>query len=608
MPDRLCTPMAQVSLSAFSPSFNSSSIVSNNSSYRSTSSPMGETGAYSVDSFPISGGASNGPEVAALQKLSSNIESLLSGSDFDCSDAEIVVEGHDVPVHRCILAARSSFFKEKLCCGNSQAGNSKQRYELKDWVMQGNVGYDAFMILLGYLYSGKVKAPPLDVCTCVDASCAHDACRPAVDFAVQLMYGAHVFMIPELVSLSQRRLLNFVEKALIEDVIPILIAANLCEAGNDQLFSRCIHRMARSDLDIVALEKELPKEVADIVLKLRADSFGTSTIAPADKNIRRIQRALDSDDIELVKLLLEEGEGRTTLDDAYALHYAAAYCDPKVTAELLELQSADVNLFNQRGYTVLHIAAMRRNPRTIAALLTKGARPSDLTSDDRTALQIARRLTRATDFCQPTIQGKESHADRLCIEILERAEIENPLVARVPLSLSFAGEDMRIRLLYLENRVALAKILFPTEAKVAMEIAHVDTTSEFIGSGASNAAPGHIRTVMDLNETPTAAMQKKLSSRMTALLRTVELGKHFFPRCSELLNKFMDDDLSELTCLEKGTPDEQRVKRQRFDELKGDLSEAFSKDKAELDKSVMSSSSSSSSLKEGIRYRTVRNR
>ncbi|KAH9289550.1 hypothetical protein KI387_033667, partial [Taxus chinensis] len=149
------------------------------------------------------GGASNGPEIVALQKLSLNIESLLSGSDIDCSDAEIVVEGHRVRVHRCILAARSSSFKEKFFCGNSQTRNAKLSYDLKDWVIQGYVGYDAFMILLGYLYSGKVKAPPPRVCTCIDLTCVHDVCRPAVDFFLQLMYGAHVFIIPELVSLSQ---------------------------------------------------------------------------------------------------------------------------------------------------------------------------------------------------------------------------------------------------------------------------------------------------------------------------------------------------------------------------------------------------------------------
>lgn len=250
----------------------------------------------------------------------------------------------------------------------------------------------------------------------------------------------------------QRRLLNFVEKAQVEDVIPILIAANVCDTGNDQLLTRCIHRVGRSDLDNVALEKELPQEVVNKVKELRLSS-GVATLPSSSqqKNIHRIQKALDSDDVELVKLLLQEGAGQITLDDAHALHYAAAYCDPKITSELLELGSADVNLKNPRGYTVLHIAAMRREPATIVALLTKGADPSDLTFDDRTALQISKRLTRFLDY-QPTDEGKESPKDRLCIEILEQAESRNPIRAEVPLSLGFAGDELRTKLLDLENR------------------------------------------------------------------------------------------------------------------------------------------------------------
>lgn len=576
--------MAQVSLSQFSPSFNSSSNISNNSSYRSISSGGGELGACSADSSPVH--PSKSPDIAALEKLSESIESLLSIADLDCSDAEIVVQDRAVPVHRCILAARSPFFREKLFPSTrteSQAASAKLRYELKDWLTEGNVGYEAFRILLAYLYSGKVKAPPTEVCICMDGTCVHDACRPAVDFAVELMYAAHIFQIPELVSLSQRRLLNFVERAQVEDVIPILIAANVCETGNDQLLTRCIHRVGRSDLDNVALEKELPQEAVKRVKEFRS-SLGVATFPSSSqqKNIQRIQRALDSDDVELVKLLLHEGEGKIILDDAYALHYAAAYCDPKITSELLELGCADVNLKNTRGYTVLHIAAMRREPATIVALLTKGAHPSELTFDERTALQISRRLTRAIDYCRTTDEGKESPKDRLCIEILERAESRNPLRAEVPLSLAFAGEDMRTKLLDLENRVALAKILFPTEAKLAMEIAHVDATSEF---------------TVDLNETPTAVMTKKFIARMKALSRTVELGKHFFPRCSAVLNKIMDDDLPEITL------EEQRVKRKRYDELKTVVSEAFSKDKADIEKSGMSSSSSSSSVRDGLRHK-----
>lgn len=44
---------------------------------------------------------------------------------------------------------------------------------------------------------------PPEVSTCVDNECAHDACRPAIDFSVELMYASSVFQVPELASLSQ---------------------------------------------------------------------------------------------------------------------------------------------------------------------------------------------------------------------------------------------------------------------------------------------------------------------------------------------------------------------------------------------------------------------
>ncbi|KAG2398622.1 BTB/POZ domain and ankyrin repeat-containing protein [Vigna angularis] len=94
--------------------------------------------------------------------------------------------------------------------------------------------------------------------------------------------------------------------------------------------------------------------------------------------------ALDSDDVELVRLLLKEGH--TTLDDAYALHYAVAYCDVKTTSELLDLGLADVNHKNHRGYS------------------------------------ISKRLTKALDYYNATEEGKVSCNDRLCIEILEQAQ------------------------------------------------------------------------------------------------------------------------------------------------------------------------------------------
>ncbi|KAK6931990.1 hypothetical protein RJ641_001614 [Dillenia turbinata] len=52
-----------------------------------------------------------------------------------------------------------------------------------------------------FLTSGKLKPSPPDVSTCVDNGCPHDACRPDIDFVVELMYASAIFQVPELVSL-----------------------------------------------------------------------------------------------------------------------------------------------------------------------------------------------------------------------------------------------------------------------------------------------------------------------------------------------------------------------------------------------------------------------
>lgn len=70
---------------------------------------------------------------------------------------------------------------------------------------------------------------------------------------------------------------------------------------------------------------------------------------------------------------------------------------------------------------------------------------------------------------------------------------------------------------------------------------------------------------------------------------TVETGRRYFPHCSEVLDKFMEDDLPDLFYLEKGTPEEQEIKRTRFVELKEDVQRAFTKDKAELHRGLSSS-------------------
>ncbi|KAG7984040.1 hypothetical protein I3843_04G137100 [Carya illinoinensis] len=534
------------------------------------------------------------PDVSALSHLSENLELLFNspGSDH-FADAKIIVSsssscnGREIPVHRCILAARSPFFKN-LFAGSARETSGAAEFQLKELAKDHWVGVDALEAVLAYMYSGKVRPLPKAVCVCVDEDCPHVACRPVVDFMVEVLYASSTFQISELVARHQRKLLDILDKVAIDDVLLVLSVANICGKTCEGLLARCIEVIVKSDVDTITLGKALPqdpfKRIVDLRMELglgmpERDSF-------PDKHVKRIHRALDSDDVELVRMLLKEGH--TALDDAFALHYAVAYCDAKTTTELLDLGLADVNHMNRRGYTVLHVAAMRKEPQIIVSLLTKGARPSDLTLDGRNALQISKRLTKAIDYYRSTDEGKASPKDRLCIEILEQAERRDPVLGEASLSLAMAGDALLVKLLYLENRVGLAKVLFPMEAKVAMDIAQVDRTSEFpLGIKSKNLGDAQI-TAVDLNEAPFKIQEEHLI-RLRALSRTVELGKRFFPRCSEVLNRIMDaDDISELASLGNDNFEERSLKRQRFMELQDVVKKAFNEDKEDFDRSVRS--------------------
>lgn len=258
----------------------------------------------------------------------------------------------------------------------------------------------------------------------------------------------------------QRRLVDILDKIAVDDMLVVLSVANVCAEACPELLDKCIEVAVKSDVDVVTLDKALPQDIAKQITDSRS-KLGIQrpeSHSFPDKHTKRIRRALDSDDVELVRMLLKEGH--TNLDDAYALHYAVAYCDAKTTTELLDLGLADVNCRNLRGYTVLHVAASRKEPKIIVSLLTKGARPSDLTSDGRKALQITKRLTRAADYIKSTEEGKTSSNDRLCIEILEQAERRDPLLGEASVSLAVAGDDLRMKMLYLENRGTILIFFF----------------------------------------------------------------------------------------------------------------------------------------------------
>jgi regulatory protein NPR1 len=83
------------------------------------------------------------------------------------------------------------------------------------------------------------------------------------------------------------------------------------------------------------------------------------------------------------------------------------------------------------------------------------------------------------------------------------------------------------------------------------------------------------------------------------LISAVELGRRYFPHCSDVLDKFLNEESTDLIFLETGTPEDQRVKRMRFSELKEDVRKAFTKDKAAVAAIASSASSSSSPRCEG---------
>ncbi|XP_066305576.1 BTB/POZ domain and ankyrin repeat-containing protein NPR1-like [Miscanthus floridulus] len=539
-------------------------------------------------------------DLQALRRLSENLAAAFrSPDDFAfLSDARILVPGApDLGVHRCVLCARSPFLRDVFARrAAASAGEEKdkgkdwEKVELRDLLGEEvEVGYEALRLVLDYLYSGRVAALPKAACLCVDEdACAHVGCRPAVAFMAQVLFAASTFDVAELTNLFQRRLLDVLDKVEVDNLPLILSVANLCNKSCVKLLERCLDVVVRSNLDMIALEKALPPDVVKEIVDAR---LSLGLVSPEDKgfpniHVRRVHRALDSDDVELVRMLLKEG--KTNLDDAYALHYAVEHCDSKITTELLDLALADVNHRNPRGYTVLHVAALRREPKIIVSLLTKGARPSDLTFDHRKAVQISKRLTKHGDYFGPTEDGKPSPKDRLCIEILEQAERRDPQLGEASVSLATEGDSARGRLLYLENRVALARILFPMEARVAMDIAQVDGTLEFT----------EIQRTVDLNDTPFTMKEEHLA-RMRALSKTVELGKRFFPRCSKVLDKIMDDE-TELACLGRDTSTE---KKRRFHDLQDLVQKAFSEDKEENDRSARSSSSSSTTSIGAVRPR-----
>ncbi|CAF2107204.1 unnamed protein product [Brassica napus] len=536
-------------------------------------------------------------DVSALQLLSNNLESLFDSPESFYGDAKLILaDDREVSFHRFIVAARSPFFKNALAAAaekDPQKSTAGTKLELKNIATDYEVGFDSVAAVMAYIYSGRVRPPPKGVSDCADEDCRHVSCRPAVDFMVEVLYLAFLFEIPELVTMYQRHLLDVVDKVMIEDALVILKLANICGKECKKLFDKCTEIIVKSNVDIVTLNKSLPQQIVKQVIDIRKE-LGLEVPEP-DKHVSNIHKALECDDLVLVNMLLEEG--RTNLDEAYALHFAVAYCAVETATELLNREVADVNRRNPRGYTVLHVAAMRKEPSLIAFLLTKGANASDMALDGRTALLIAKQVTKAGEYNCITEEGKDSPKGRLCVEILEQPENLGPFPEDASSAcLALAPDaELKIRLIDFENRVQMARCLFPTEAQLAMELAPMKGTSEFTvdsqeldGTGAKRSAPDQYMVPF--------VFEEKHRSRLEALSKTVEFGRRFFPRCSTLLDKIADcETLSILAFVEKDTPENRVEKRQKYMEIQESLLMAFSKDNEEFGKSSRSGSSSSTS-------------
>jgi regulatory protein NPR1 len=158
-------------------------------------------------------------EEQPLKSLSQDFLSLLlNGQSF--SDVSFAVEGRHVYAHKCVLAARSPFFR-MIFCGDAHmldgapavVGSTTQQQQPQpprgaavapQVIPVGIVGHDVFMLLLQFLYTGDLCFSPQNLSrACKEKSCWHTHCSSAVEFALETLNAAHFFGVDQLSTLTQ---------------------------------------------------------------------------------------------------------------------------------------------------------------------------------------------------------------------------------------------------------------------------------------------------------------------------------------------------------------------------------------------------------------------
>ena len=158
------------------------------------------------------------PEESLRSLLQDYLNLLINGQAF--SDVTFSVEGRLVHAHRCILAARSLFFR-KFFCGmetppgldprltSAGAGGglaSSPRGSNPQVIPVNSVGYEVFLLMLQFLYSGQVSIVPQKHeprPNCGERGCWHTHCTAAVDLALDTLAAARSFGVEQLALLTQ---------------------------------------------------------------------------------------------------------------------------------------------------------------------------------------------------------------------------------------------------------------------------------------------------------------------------------------------------------------------------------------------------------------------
>lgn len=128
---------------------------------------------------------------------------LINGQAF--SDVTFSVEGRLIHAHRCILATRSLFFR-KFLCGPESGLDPLRTGQGRQVIPVNSVGYEVFLLMLQFLYSGQVSVVPQKHeprPNCGERGCWHTHCSSAVDLAVDTLAAARSFGVEQLALLTQ---------------------------------------------------------------------------------------------------------------------------------------------------------------------------------------------------------------------------------------------------------------------------------------------------------------------------------------------------------------------------------------------------------------------